>query len=125
MYFIEDPEKLIGKTIKYVHMKWFSEYIVLGTDDGGIMIFQQFFDDVNSEIDIYRGYEVENILLVRNEITDGLIKAGVITEKEITELRERREKQRRERERKAKEMQEKREYETYLRLKQKFEGDKK
>ena len=46
MYFIENKEELIGKTIACVSMNRFAERILIATTDGGILTVTQYSDDI-------------------------------------------------------------------------------
>lgn len=118
MYFMNEFDDLIGKTISYIDLESDSE-CVIGTTDGGILTFDTYSEEIP---DINKGRQAEYFLLNRQKLVDKLIDSGMPIEEDYKELRQEHElrKKREENERiKAKKATE---YQKYLELKQKFEG---
>ena len=125
MYFIENKEELIGKTIACVSMNRFAERILIATTDGGILTVTQYSDDNDSEITVYNKtntkYYILNCKKVRPYLYEDLIKYNVFTKEEYDELIDEHNKKLKEDEIKLEEYQKKAELEQYLKLKEKFE----
>jgi len=126
MYFIENKEELIGKTIAYVDMNQFAEKILIATNDGGILTVSQESDEFNTEIIVHNKtntkYYILNCKKVRPYIYEDLIKYNVFTEEEYNYLFNEHKKKSREDKIRQEEYQKKAELEQYLKLKEEFEG---
>ena len=126
MYFIENKEELIGKTIAYVDMNQFAEKILIATTDGGILIVSQESDEFNTEIEIHSKintkYYILNCKKHNKHIYEDLIKHKVFTEEEYDKFISEHKKQQQEQEEKRLEKQKKAELEQYLKLKEKYEN---
>ena len=63
IYVIEDPDKLIGKTVSYIELNRFSIPAIMVTTDGGIMIWETSAEEDTMseeiEIDVYSKNRVE------------------------------------------------------------------
>ena len=125
MYFIENKEELIGKTIAYTNMSRFAECILIATTDGGILTVTQYSDDNGSEIIVHNKintkYFIMNCKKVRPYLYEDLIKYNVFTEEEYNQLIDKHNKKLKEDKIRQEEYQKKAELEQYLKLKEKFE----
>ena len=117
MYFIEDEEELIGKEIIYADFATFGEYITIGTKDGGILCFQQ---DQDSEIIILPQALCKRYMYSDKYLINDLHKLGLITDAEVKECED----YTKARKKQIEEENRKYEYKQYLRLKEKYEGEK-
>jgi len=123
MKVLEDYEKLVGKTIAYVNMAQFADQITIATTDGEVlmaeMILQGEWGD-EKEIVILSEDRVLNRLHTNPYIRKKLHELGIF---DLEAYERQRQKELEEERRRLREQQEKREYEEYLRLKKKFEGE--
>jgi len=127
MYFIENQEELIGKTIAYVNMNQFAERILIATTDGGILTVSQESDEYNTEIEIHSKintkYHILNCKKHNRYIYENLIKYGVFTEEEYNEFVDEHKRKQQEQEKLRLERQKQLELEQYLKLKAKYENN--
>ena len=116
MYFIENFQNLVGKTIAYIDMEG-DINCVIGTTDGGIISF--YIDSYNPPR-VYKKQAAEYYLLNRQELVNEMIKAGMpIEESYLSMLKKHKERQEKEKLNRAKKIRQN-EYEQYLKLKKKF-----
>lgn len=119
MYFIDNEKDLIGKKIAFTHMATYAEAITIVTEDKGIFVC----DKDEEEIMVYMEHQAKPYILGQSYIRKELNKLGIITDEDIQEYERKQEEDRRIYLENEKKRQAENEYNFYLRLKKKYEGE--
>lgn len=117
MYFMNDSQELIGKTIAYIDIESDCE-CVIGTTDGGIL---SFYDSSETPPEINKGKQAEYFILNRPSLVENLVKSGMPIKEDYEKLRYEHKLKLEKEENERIERQKEKEYNEYMRLKEKFE----
>jgi hypothetical protein len=120
MYFIRKEEDLLNKEIAFTHFAQFADAMVIVTKDKGIFVCDKYDD----EIEIYNEFNARQHIFNNSYIREELNKLNIITDGEMVEYKKQIEEQRKREQEEYKKQQEERDYQNYLRLKEKYEGVK-
>lgn len=118
MYFIVKGEDLLGKEIVFVHFARFAEAMVIVTKDKGICVF----DREDEETEIYGASLARQHILKSDYLRKELNNLSIITNEEIKEYEHKMQEERRIQKELWEKQREEKEYQDYLRLKEKFEN---
>lgn len=121
MYFIEKAEELVGKTVAFIHATKFAEAITIATSDGGIMVTEH----DGEEVHIYNYLRARQYIFEYERqkwMVAELQKLNIVSVGEYEDLIEEERQRNKEAERKRAARALQVEYETFLRLKEKYEA---
>lgn len=128
MYFIDHYKELEGKTIGLFEVEQFTEHIVIGTTDGGIMVIDFEYDDENygTQIKVRGKGQAEHFIFKRlaaKRIVENLHKKGIITAGEYEQFCHDRQAEEEAKKQERVIKREERDRQEYARLKAKYKND--